>query len=112
VEAWADDYIYYERQRRPAWQENLLTELRARCGQLEPSAGQVLHATFFGPKRPNADVENLVLYNIDVFNVAGRNGIPMAPSIRTATATRSNRCRAPSTTGSPGESWRRSTGPN
>jgi hypothetical protein len=75
VEAWADDYIYYERQRRPAWQENLLTELRARCGQLEPSAGQVLHATFFGPKRPNADVENLVLYNIDVFNVAGRNGI-------------------------------------
>jgi hypothetical protein len=35
----------------------------------------VLHATFFGPKLPNADVENLVLYNIDSFNIAGRNGI-------------------------------------
>jgi len=75
VEAWAEDYIYYDRQRRPAWQENLLTELRACCGQLEPSSRQVLHATFFGAKRPNADVENLVLYNIDVFKVAGRNGI-------------------------------------
>ncbi|MDV3135962.1 hypothetical protein [Mycobacterium sp. 29Ha] len=75
VEAWADDYIYYDPERRPAWQQNLRAELRARCGQLEPSVGQVLHATFFGPKRPNADVENLVLFNIDAFKVAGRNGI-------------------------------------
>jgi hypothetical protein len=35
----------------------------------------VLHATFFGRKHPNADVENLVLYNIDTFTVAGQNGI-------------------------------------
>jgi hypothetical protein len=35
----------------------------------------VLHATFFGPKLHNADVENLALYNIDSFRVAGRNGI-------------------------------------
>jgi hypothetical protein len=35
----------------------------------------VLHATFFGPKHPNADVENLVLYNIDSFKAYGRNGI-------------------------------------
>ncbi|AFS13651.1 Hypothetical protein MIP_02410 [Mycobacterium intracellulare subsp. intracellulare MTCC 9506] len=73
VEAWADDYIRFER--RPAWQEHLRTEIRSRCRQLEPLAGQVLHATFFGEKLPNADVENLVLYNIDSFAVAGRNGI-------------------------------------
>jgi hypothetical protein len=73
VQAWADDYIRFER--RPVWQEDLRTEIRTRCRQLEPSAGQVLHATFFGAKRPNADVENLALYNIDTFNTAGRNGI-------------------------------------
>ena len=73
VEAWADAYIRFER--RPVWQEQLRTEIRTRCGQLEPSAGQVLHATFFGDKRPNADVENVVLYYIDSFRVAGRNGI-------------------------------------
>lgn len=73
VEAWADDYIRFER--RPAWQEQLRSEIRTRCGQLEPSAGQVLHATFFGAKLANADVENLALYYIDSFKVAGRNGI-------------------------------------
>lgn len=73
VEAWADDYIRFER--LPAWQKHLRTEIRTRCRQLEPSAGQVLHATFFGAKRPNADVENLALYNIDTFATAGGNGI-------------------------------------
>jgi hypothetical protein len=73
VEAWADDYIRFER--RPVWQEHLRTEIRARCRLLEPSAGQVLHATFFGAKLPQADVENLALYNIDSFAIAGRNGI-------------------------------------
>jgi hypothetical protein len=73
VEAWADDYIRFER--RPAWQEQLRNEIRTRCRRLEPAAGQVLHARFFGGKPANADVENLVLYNIDSFNAAGRNGI-------------------------------------
>jgi hypothetical protein len=73
VEAWADGYIRFEH--RPVWQNDLLAEIKTRCGQLEPSTGQVLHATFFGPKRPDADVENLALYNIDSFKVAGRNGI-------------------------------------
>lgn len=59
----------------PVWQEHPRTEIRSRCRQLEPSAGQVLHATFFGAKHPNADVENLALYYIDSFKVAGRNGI-------------------------------------
>jgi hypothetical protein len=73
VEAWADDYIRFER--RPIWQEHLLAEIKTRCGVLEPSAGQVLHATFFGAKHAKADVENVALYYIDSFRVAGRNGI-------------------------------------
>ncbi|RAV05972.1 hypothetical protein DQP55_24720 [Mycolicibacterium sp. GF69] len=73
VEAWADDYIRFER--LPDWQKNLREEIRRRCRQLEPSDGQVLHATYFGAKLPNADVENVVLYYIDSFRVAGRNGI-------------------------------------
>ncbi len=73
VEVWADDYIRFEN--RPAWQECLRKEIRTRCGQLVPSVGQVLHATFFGRKNPNADVENLALYNIDSFSIAGRYGI-------------------------------------
>jgi hypothetical protein len=73
VEAWADDYIRFER--RPDWQTKLRAEIRSCCGHLEPSAEQVLHATFFGAKHPGADVENVALYYIDSFAVAGRNGI-------------------------------------
>jgi hypothetical protein len=73
VDAWADDYIRFER--RPVWQDHLRDEIRSRCGHLEPKAGQVLHATFFGAEHPNADVENLLLYYVDSFKVAGRNGI-------------------------------------
>lgn len=73
VEAWADDYIRFEQ--LPAWQKDLRDEIRSRSRQLEPSAEQVLHATFFGAKHPNADVENVLLYCIDSFRVAGRNGI-------------------------------------
>jgi hypothetical protein len=86
VEAWADDYIRFDG--LPPWQEELRDEIRRRCGLLEPAEGQVLQASVFGPKPFNADVENLVLYNIGSFAVAGRNGIrfehgvvpPPAPS--------------------------------
>lgn len=88
VEAWADEYIRFER--RPVWQEQLRTAIQTRCRRLEPTPGEVLHAIFFGPKRRNADVENLVLYNIGWFAIAGSNGIrfehgagmPPAPSGR------------------------------
>lgn len=73
VQVWANDYIRFEH--LPAWQKYLRDEIRSRGRQLAPSAGQVLHATFCGAKLANADVENLVLYNIDTFRVAGRNGI-------------------------------------
>ncbi len=73
VQAWATDYVRFER--LPPWQRELRQEIGDRCRQLDPVPGQVLHATFFGPKFPNADVENLVLYNIGTFNPAGSNGI-------------------------------------
>lgn len=73
VQAWVDDYIRFER--RPSWQVDLRNEIRSRCRQLKPSDRQVMHATFAGDKRPNADVENLVLYCIDLFAASGRNGI-------------------------------------
>ncbi|WP_205876832.1 hypothetical protein [Mycobacterium camsae] len=73
VQAWADDYIRFEH--LPVWQQHLRHEIRNRCQELAPPAEQVLHTTFFGPKHPRADVENLVLYYIDSFRVAGRNGI-------------------------------------
>lgn len=73
VQAWADAYIRFEP--LPVWQKQLRDEIRQRCRKLKPSPEQVLHATFFGAKRPEADVENLVLYNIGTFNVAGHNGI-------------------------------------
>lgn len=88
VQAWADHYIRFERQHRPDWHEHLRAAIKSRCDQLEPTAGQVLHATFIGEKDDRADVENIVLYGIDSFAVAGRNGIrfelgttaPSAPS--------------------------------
>jgi hypothetical protein len=62
VEAWIGDYIRFER--RPAEQEQLRSEIRARLRQLEASRSEVLHATFCGAKHAAADVENLVLYYI------------------------------------------------
>ncbi|MGE2835436.1 hypothetical protein [Mycobacterium sp. SMC-4] len=73
VAAWADDYIHFER--RPPWQDALRAEIRSRCADLTPSAGEVLHAAYFGAKDSRTDVENLVLYNIGTFNSAGSNGI-------------------------------------
>jgi hypothetical protein len=45
VEAWVDCYIRFEH--LPVWQKHLQDEIRSRCRHLEPSAGQVLHATYF-----------------------------------------------------------------
>lgn len=73
VEAWVDDYIQLGDQR--VCQKELRTEILARCKQLDPSDRHVLHATFFGAKPVTSDVENLLLYNVGSFAVAGRNGI-------------------------------------
>ena len=63
VEAWADDYIRFER--RPVEQEHLRAEIRARLKRLTAAPDQILQATFSGAKHPAADVENLALYYID-----------------------------------------------
>lgn len=63
VEAWAEDYIRFER--RPVEQEQLRAEIRIRLRQLTATPDQVLHATFLGAKHPAADVENIALYYID-----------------------------------------------
>jgi len=73
VQAWSDDYIRLER--RSDLQRVLRNEIRGRCSQLDPSPEQVLHAKFFGAKRLNADIENLLFFNIGSFRSAGRNGI-------------------------------------
>lgn len=73
VEAWAEDYIRFEP--REVWQKQLRSQIRSHCSQLAAASGQVLHATFFGHKHVNADVENLTLYNIGSFKTPGRNGI-------------------------------------
>ncbi len=74
VQVWADDYIRHGAA-RPPWQEDLRADLRSLIPQLRPTAGEILHATLVGDKPDNSDVENLVLYNIDAFKTAGRNGI-------------------------------------
>ena len=73
VEAWADDYIHYKP--RPEWQTLLCNEIKTLCAHLKPSAEQVLHASFYGDKPQRMDIENLLLYNIDSFVLAGGNGI-------------------------------------
>jgi hypothetical protein len=93
VEAWTDDYIRFEH--RTAQQQRLRGEIRNRVRQLTAARDEVLHATYFGPKHPAADVENLTLYYIDdsgaIFsNASARFGLrfelaprcPRAPSGR------------------------------
>jgi hypothetical protein len=46
-------------------QRALRTGLRERLAQLTAEGGEILHATYSGPKDPRADVENLLLYNVD-----------------------------------------------
>ncbi len=86
VEAWAQNYISLGDRR--AGQKELLEKIRNRCKELKPRAGEVLHATFFGVKRTDTDVENLLLFNIGTFKGAGRHGVrfehgadaPLSPS--------------------------------
>lgn len=77
VEAWTDHYIQFES--GSAEQNSLRAELQQRIATLKPKSGQLLHGTFFGKKHRAADVENLVLYNIDesgaAFDLATRTGL-------------------------------------
>jgi hypothetical protein len=71
-----DRYIPYDR-RTPELDE-LRDELRRRLRRLAVRDGELLHATFFGAAPDNADVENLLLYNVDDTGacfVAARDGV-------------------------------------
>lgn len=63
VRAEADFVVPFEP--RTAAARELRTELRERLPRLACREDEVLHASFFGPKPANADVENLLLYNVD-----------------------------------------------
>lgn len=77
IEAWSDVYVQYP----PASQAqaHLRDELARRLRLLVARDDEVLHAVFNGPKHPQADVENLLTYNIDdsgrCFEAAAHRGI-------------------------------------
>jgi hypothetical protein len=77
VEAWTEYYIQFEP--GSAEQASLRGQLRQRIAILKPRPGLLLHGTFFGDKHLAADVENLVLYNVDesgaAFDSATRTGL-------------------------------------
>jgi hypothetical protein len=74
---WADRYIPFEK----LGPDDLAarTDLRRRLPSLRADRGEILEASYQGPKPPNADVENLLLYNIDTgdgcFREAVRYGV-------------------------------------
>ncbi len=77
VTARAGDYVPFER--LSTAQQQLRDGLRMHIRQLQAMPGEILHATFAGRKPARADVENLLLYNIDSgggsFAAAARFGL-------------------------------------
>ena len=77
VEAWSDVYLPFE-PKTFAVQE-LRRELRDRLRRLAAGRNEVLHAVFAGERPPRADVENLLLYNVDMdggsFAAVARDGL-------------------------------------
>lgn len=91
VRAYADGHLPFE----PRTDDLLRfrSELRRRLARLAGREGEILHATYFGPKPANADVENLLLYNVDEAGgslACGRSGVRFEYAATTpTTATRS-----------------------
>jgi hypothetical protein len=85
---WAGQYLPFERLTRG--QQGARAELRRRVRLLHAGDGEILDASYAGPKPTNADVENLVLYNIDTsggcFRPGASHGVSfeMAPGARHA----------------------------
>jgi hypothetical protein len=75
VRLWADRYIPFER--LAASQRAARTELQRRVRLLSARPGEILHASYAGHKPGNADVENLLLYNMGggCFQDAARHGV-------------------------------------
>ncbi len=94
VRLWANRYIPFEHLNDP--QIAARTELRRRIALLSARPGEMLHASYAGPKPADMDVENLLLYNIggECFRPAARYGVrfELAASHRDAPSGRALGC--------------------
>ena len=63
VRAYVDTPLPYEP--KTDEQRELRAELRKRLQRLVTGRNELLQASYFGPKPTNADVENILLYNVD-----------------------------------------------
>lgn len=72
---WGDRYIPFDRA-TPA-QIGARDELRKRMLHLFAHPGEILHASYAGSKPRNSDIENVLLYNIDM---GGASFVPSASS--------------------------------
>jgi hypothetical protein len=64
VYAWLDTWLPFDK--LDVDQKRIRAELRSRIRKLDPKPGEILLATYAGPRHPASDVENLLLYNIDM----------------------------------------------
>lgn len=74
--AWADASVQFPP--GSAEQEQLRDGIRERARLLQARSGELLHAIYAGPKHPRADIENVLLYNIDdggAFRAAAPRGL-------------------------------------
>lgn len=63
VRAWADRWIPFDG--LAPWAKAMRTEMRQALRGLRAEPGEILLATYAGPRHPASDVENLLLYNLD-----------------------------------------------
>jgi hypothetical protein len=72
--AWSNFYIPFDNPSADA--RALRSELQDRLRKLRPQTGELLFASFAGPKHPRCDIENLLLYNIgSSISSAAANGV-------------------------------------
>lgn len=64
VYAWLHSRIPFESLNTD--QRRARSELRSRLSRLVAKEGEVLQASYAGPRHPGSDVENLLLYNVDM----------------------------------------------
>lgn len=77
VYAWANRSIPFQHLSDSA--QTLRAELRGRIARLTAGSDELLSATYIGTKDPRADIENILLYNIDMdggcFQRSTRRGV-------------------------------------
>jgi hypothetical protein len=77
VYAWLDSRLPFDNLDQD--QRRIRSELRSRLSRLVAREGEVLHASFAGPRHPGSDIENILLYNVDMdggsFRSSARRGV-------------------------------------